>query len=105
MNRKVAEVSAKIEKYATILPPSLMTVLRDQVKKLQDAVDNFNNQLPTIQLPSGPQIPLATILPAANNFDFSTVSQIIGKPGDKFNILDIPSYINGSDKFSFILNS
>lgn len=103
MNRKVAEVSAKIEKYATILPPSLMTVLRDQVKKLQDAVDNFNNQLPTIQLPSGPQIPLATILPAANNFDFSTVSQIIGKPGDKFNILDIPSYINGSKSLSIYM--
>lgn len=96
LNKKVAEVNAMVEKYASVLPSKLTAALRAEVKKLQEAVDNFNNQLPTIQLPSGPQIPLATILPAADNFDFASISRLIGKPGDKFNIIDIPAYINGS---------
>lgn len=96
LNKKVAEVNAMVEQYATVLPPKVTAALRAEVKKLQDAVNYFNSQLPVVQLPAGPQVPLATILPAADNFNFATVAQLIGKPGDKFNILDIPSYINGS---------
>lgn len=96
LNKKVALVSAMVEQYATQLPPRVAEALRAEVKKLQDAVNYFNSQLPVVQLPAGPQLPLATILPASDNFNFATVAQLIGKPGDKFNLLDIPAYINGS---------
>lgn len=100
LNSKVAQVDAMVNEYNKMLPAKLSAALKAEVAKLKVAVNYFNTQLPVVNMPEGPAIPLATILPAADNFDFSEVAKLIGKPGDKFNLLDIGSYINGSKSLS-----
>lgn len=100
LNAKVAQVDAMVAQYDKMLPAKLSAALKAEVVKLKVAVNYFNTQLPVVNMPVGPEIPLATIIPAADNFDFSTVAKLIGKPGDKFILLDISSYINGSKSLS-----
>lgn len=96
LNKKVADVKAMLTQYEGALPAGLATAFRTEVNKLGDAVAYFNSQLPSVKLPDGPQIPLATILPSSDNFDFTAISKLIGTPNDKVNLLDIPAYIDGS---------
>ena len=95
LNEKVEAIEEMIAKYETILPAQLYTALKNEVTKLKDAVEYFGDQLPTIQIPDGPSLPLATVFPASDNFDFSSIAKLIGEPGDKFSLLDIPAYISG----------
>ena len=96
LKSQVAQVELIANKYAEALPGSMKARLAGQVSQMKAAVDFFCNRIPTASLPSIPNLPIATYIPASDNIELNSISSFIGKPEDKFELLRIMDYVNGA---------
>lgn len=97
LKKQVAKVDALVELYSKYLPSSLAAKLKTEVAKLKASVEYFVN-LPSVAIPSVPNLPIATFLPAQENFEIKTLVDLIGTSDDS-----ISDYITGKKPISIFM--